>query len=88
MQIDLNKLNRTIKYSGVKVSILAIKIGVSRTTLWSRLTNKSEFTPDEVVQLIKALRLNETEQKEIFNISPKNDYIPQRVYHAKRDDRN
>ena len=87
MHINIIKLNRTIKYSGVKLSVLAIRLGISRTTLWSRLNNKSEFTPEEIRSLVEALRLNEDEREEIFGISSKSNYIPKRVYHQERNDR-
>lgn len=66
---NLQKLIQKIEYDGVKLSVLSYKIGVSRTTLWSRLTGRSMFTPDEIKCLCKALRLNEEERHEIFNIN-------------------
>lgn len=87
MSTNLLKLNQIIKYSGVKLIVLAYKIGISRTTLWSRLHNHSEFTPEEKRLICNALHLNEQERKEIFGIRSKNNYIPKRVYHQERNDR-
>ena len=78
MSTNLFKLNQAIKYSGVKLTVLAYKIGISRTTLWSRLNNHSEFTPEEIKQICNLLHLNEKEKEQIFNIYSKRNYIPKR----------
>lgn len=63
-------LKQHIDYAGIKYTVLAYKLGVSRTTLWSRLNNLSEFTTDEVKDLCQILRLTKSERMEIFNDSP------------------
>ncbi len=65
--VNLSLLKRYIEYSGIKLSVLSIKIGVSRTTLWSRLNGRSEFTSEEIKDICKVLRLNEKERQNIFN---------------------
>lgn len=65
--VNLSLLKRYIEYSGIKLNVLSIKIGVSRTTLWSRLNGHSEFTNEEIKDICKVLRLNEKERENIFN---------------------
>lgn len=64
--VNLSLLKRYIEYSGIKLSVLSYKIGVSRTTLWSRLRGDSEFTKEELKDICMVLKLNEKERKNIF----------------------
>lgn len=63
---NLSLLKRYIEYSGMKLNVLSYKLGMSRTTLWSRLNGHSEFTSDEIRDICKVLRLNEKERENIF----------------------
>jgi len=69
--INLLRLNHIIDYAGLKHTVLAVKLGMSRTTLWSRLNGMSEFTPKEIEDLTKILRLNEEEKRKLYDTSPK-----------------
>ena len=74
--VNLSLLNRKIKYEGIKLNVISYRIGISRTTLWSRLKGKSEFTIDEIKLLCEALHLTDEETKRIMGISPKTNDIP------------
>lgn len=67
---NIQRLQKKIKYEGLKLTVLSYKLGISRTTLWSRLNGHSEFTDAEIKDICRLLRLNEKERFEIFNIRP------------------
>lgn len=76
--VNTELLKRHIEYSGIKLTVLAIKIGVCRTTLWSRLNGTSEFKSDEIKDICRVLRLNEKERITIFNTDPLRNDIQRR----------
>ena len=76
---NTNLLRRKIEYDGIKVTVLSYRMGISRTTLWSRLHDKSEFKPDEEKDICRVLRLNEEERISIFGHDPiRNDILGRR----------
>lgn len=46
-----NKIKEVIEAKGIKQCVLAKLLGVSRSCLWKKLTNKSEFTQKELKKL-------------------------------------
>lgn len=64
--VDLRKLDETIKNSGIKMTALSEKSGISRQTLYNRLDGIGEFTASEIVGITNALRLSQEEREAIF----------------------
>lgn len=64
--VNLKKLDETIKESGITMTALSKKSGVSRQTLYNRLDGVGEFTASEIVGLTAALRLSKEERENIF----------------------
>lgn len=64
--VNLKKLNETIKESGITMTALSRKSGVSRQTLYNRLDGVGEFTASEIVGVTAALRLSQEERESIF----------------------
>lgn len=64
--VNLKKLDETIKESGITMTALSRKSGVSRQTLYNRLGGVGEFTASEIVGVTNALRLSEEERESIF----------------------
>ena len=63
---DMTMLRRKIKDSGVTITAVADRIGVTRETLYNRLDGKSEFKASEISCLTNMLRLKKAEQDAIF----------------------
>jgi len=63
---DMTMLRSRIKDSGITLTAIADKIGVSRETLYNRLDGKSEFKASEIACLTDLLRLKKAEQDSIF----------------------
>lgn len=63
---DMTLLRRKIKDSGITVTAVADKIGVTRETLYNRLNGESEFKASEIACLTDMLRLKKAEQDAIF----------------------
>lgn len=62
-------LQDKIARSGLKINYLASKIGrdgITRTSLTSKINNKSQFKVDEMLSLCELLGLTETERNDIF----------------------
>lgn len=64
--VDLRKLDETIEKSGIKMTALSKKSGISRQTLYNRLNGIGEFTASEIVGITNALRLSAEEREDIF----------------------
>lgn len=64
--VDLEALKGIIENSGVKISVLAEKSGVSRMTFYKKLKGETEFKVSEIVGLCNALRLTNAERDSIF----------------------
>lgn len=69
---NVKRLKQKIAYEGIKLTILSYKLGISRTTLWSRLSGHSEFTDTEIHDICRVLHLDEKERFEIFYIRSDN----------------
>lgn len=72
---NVKRLKTLIDYSGYKYTVLAYKLGMSRTTLWSRLNGFSEFTIDEQHDIARILHLTKTQRSFIFNEDSRENYI-------------
>lgn len=64
--VDFEKLNKTIKDSGMTMVAIASKSGITRETLYNRLNGIGEFTATEIVALTKTLHLSRLERDIIF----------------------
>lgn len=51
----MDKIKRLIEKKGLKLMAVAKMLGISRTTLWWKLNNKSEFTRSEMQKLADIL---------------------------------
>ena len=63
---DMTMLRKKIKDSGITVTAVADRIGVTRETLYNRLNGDSEFKASEIACLTDMLRLKKDEQDAIF----------------------
>lgn len=61
-------LRKVIDDSGMKISAIADKTGIERTTLYNRLNGLGEFTAIEIVRLSSVLQLSNEQRREIFLI--------------------
>jgi len=64
--VDLKKLNSTINQSGLKLSAISDKMGVNRTTLYNKVSGKTEFNASEIEAFAKVLHLSEKDRNSIF----------------------
>lgn len=51
----MNNIKKIIEKKGMKLLAIAKILGISRTALWYKLTNKSEFTQSELKKLSDVL---------------------------------
>lgn len=63
---DTDKLKDAINSSGISISVLASKIGISREGFYKKLNNKAEFKASEIAALTDILRLTNEKRDEIF----------------------
>lgn len=63
---DCVLLKQRIDESGISISFIADKIGISRETLYNKLCGKTEFKVSEVSTLARLLRLTPKEVDKIF----------------------
>ena len=61
-----NMLKSLIKDSGVSLTYIAGKLGITRYAIYKKLDNKSEFKASEIVALKKVLHLTNEQVDEIF----------------------
>lgn len=64
--VDFEKLNCAIEKSGMKISAISDKIGVNRTTLYNKISGKTEFNASEIESISDVLRLSAKDRNEIF----------------------
>ena len=64
--MNLTKLKVAIIDRGVRRNALADALGVSRSTIYSKLDGKREFTVGEALRMSEFLRLSREERDEIF----------------------
>ena len=63
---DMAMLRDKIKESGISITAMAVKAGVSRETFYNRLEGRSEFRASEIARISDVLRLKKSEQDAIF----------------------
>lgn len=63
---DAGKLNAAIKRSGLKKSYIAEKLGISKPSLWMKITGKRDFKTSEIRILKDLLGLTPKEVVDIF----------------------
>lgn len=64
--IKLESLRECIDDSGMTMTSIAQKLGVSRVALYKKLKGDTEFKVSEIVGLCKALHLTDHERDYIF----------------------
>jgi len=64
--MNIKKLNDFISQSGYPKSELASRLGISRPSLYMKLSGERKFTADEISLLAKTLRMTSKEICDIF----------------------
>lgn len=65
---DIERLKNKINESGIKVTAISEKTGISRETLYNRFNGTGEFKASEIVALTNVLNLTKDERDKIFLI--------------------
>lgn len=63
---DSKKLSDEISDSGMTITAIARKIGITREGFYKKLNNETEFKASEISALQKILRLSNKKRDEIF----------------------
>lgn len=63
---NIESLKKIIDSSGMTMTAIAEKSGISRVTLYNRMSGIGEFTASEILGLAKALHLSKEERDRIF----------------------
>ena len=63
---DTEKLNDAISESGIKITAIANKLGISREGFYKNLNNETEFKASEISAMQKILGLTNRKRDEIF----------------------
>lgn len=63
---DFVLLNEIIKNSGMPMTVIALRSGIRRETLYNRLKGIGDFTASEIVALTKTFKLTKSERDNIF----------------------
>ena len=64
--VDIDALKKAIEDSGITMTALSSKLGVSRETLYNRFAGKGEFTVSEIQGLTDILHLTAGQRNAIF----------------------
>ena len=64
--VQLESLKSLVDYSGMTMTAIAQRLGMSRATLYKKLDGKTEFKVSEIVSLCKVLHLSDKERDLIF----------------------
>ncbi len=64
--MDLKKLNKCIDDSRIPIAAIAEELGLSRQSLYLKLSGERDFKSSEVTKLSKMLRLTDEEKLSIF----------------------
>ena len=64
--VDFEALRKAIDTSGMKFGYIADTIGITRSALYQRFQNKTEFTASEITKLCEVLRLSMADRERIF----------------------
>lgn len=68
LHTNVEELNRLIEASGLRITYLADKCGLSRTAFYKKRTGKVDFTSSEIAVLRDELKLTLTQVDKIFLI--------------------
>lgn len=63
---NTNMLSNKVKESGLKLTFIAKKLGITREGLYRKMRNETEFKASEIICLQTILRLTNKERDEIF----------------------
>lgn len=63
---DEKLLREKIAESGLKIDHIASMVGITRSSLWQKMSGKSEFKASEMASLTKILGLSLREKERIF----------------------
>ena len=64
--VNENMLSEAIDNAGLKLGYIAVKLDMSRSTLWKKMTNRTEFTASEISMLSKLLGFSTEDKDRIF----------------------
>lgn len=64
--VDLVLLNSKMRDSGMTITAIAEKSGISRETLYNKMSGSADFKASEILNLSNTLRLSALERDEIF----------------------
>ena len=64
--VDTKELKKAMKKNGYTIELLAKEIGRSRTGLFNKIHNLSEFRAKEIEQIAILLKLKKTDMNRIF----------------------
>lgn len=63
---DREKLDNAISKSGITITAIAIKLGITRECFYKKLNNKTEFKASEIASMQNILGLSNEERDAIF----------------------
>lgn len=63
---DTDKLNAVISDSGITITAIANKLGITREGFYKKLNNETEFKASEISAMKKILNLTNRKRDEIF----------------------
>lgn len=61
-----NELLKCISNSGITITAIAKKIGITRECLYRKIRNETEFKASEIVAMQEILRMSNQKRDEIF----------------------
>lgn len=64
--VDTELLKKVIDDSGIRREDIAKNAGLTRESLWNKLSGRTEFTASEMASMKKDLRLSNTRFRRIF----------------------
>lgn len=70
---DSKRLKQIIVESGIKITTIAEKMGISRHAFYEKLNNKSAFNQYEIADLCKILGIQSLKDKERIFFCPESD---------------
>lgn len=64
--LNAELLQKKIANSGMSITFISKKVGITRETLYNKINGKSDFSATEIVALTELLRLTRAERDKIF----------------------
>ncbi len=64
--VNLEALKQYVEDSGISITALAEKCGITRETYYNKISGKSEFKASEIISFSQALRMTREERDSIF----------------------